>query len=234
MLSDIADEGVVTPGGRERSMMTLNTQKGTLLGEFMRFIGQFRSFPVTVVTKQIAPQYYAGGGGAKGAASLVPVVIMATALGYVSGAAKDIVRGRVPKDPTDPRTWTDALLRGGGLGIFGDFIFNEYDRYGRSFQEVFMGPSFDTFGDAIGLLYGSIHDVVSDKDKVGGEDYIRFVKSVTPGANLFYTESAFNYLFLYGLMEHYDPGFMRRMERKQRKEFDQDYWLPPSTSATQF
>ena len=234
MFSDFADEGVVTPGGRERSLMTLNQQKGTILGEFMRFIGQFKSFPITVITKQIAPQYYAGGGGAKGVASLIPVLIMTTALGYVSGAAKDVVRGRVPKDITDPRTFIDAMLRGGGLGIFGDYIFNEYNRYGRSLQETFMGPAAGTFNDALGLLYGSIYDLVEDKDTVDGADFIRFVKSVTPGANLFYTETAFNYLFLYGLMEHFDPGFLRKMERKQRKEFEQEFWLPPSTTATQF
>jgi len=228
MATDIADEGVVTPGQRERVLMTLGTQKGTVLGEFMRFVGQFKAFPVTVITKQMMPQYYSAGGGVRGVASLIPIIIATTALGYVSGAAKDLAKGRQPRDPKDSKTWADALVRGGGLGLFGDFMFNEYSRYGRSFQESLLGPGIGTFSDAVALA----HKTAMLKADAG--DYFSFMKNITPGQNLFYTEAAFNYLFFYGLMEMNDPGYISRIEKRRRNDFEQEFWLDPTESAVRF
>lgn len=228
MMHDIADEGVVTPGDRERALLVGYTQKGTAMGEFMRMLMQFKAFPTTVISKQLLPQYYAAGGGARGAAALVPAIIMTTALGYLSGAAKDVLKGREPKDPKLAATWKDALLRGGGMGIFGDFMFAEYSRYGRSFTQTAAGPAIGTLSDALALAHKSA------TLKADAGDYFNFIKSITPGANLFYTESAFNYLLLYGFMENMEPGYLRRMESQRRREYEQEFWLPPTESAVQF
>ena len=228
MFQDIADEGVVTPGDRERAIMTLGTQKGTYLGEFIRSIGQFKSFPITVISKQLVPTYYAAGGGARGFAALMPIIIATTALGYVSGAAKDILKGREPKDPRNPAAWRDALVRGGGMGILGDFMFAEYSRYGRSLTETLAGPSIGTLSDAASLAHRTY------TFQAEPEDYFKFMKSVTPGANLFYLESAVNYMFFYGLMEHHDPGYLRRMQNNRKSDYEQEFWLEPTSSAVRF
>ena len=228
LINDSVDEGVVTVGDRERAMMTLGTQKGTPLGEFVRFAGQFKSFPVTVITKQMLPQFNAYGGGLKGGAAVASLVLATTGLGYLSGAAKDLLRGREPKDPKSMKSWTDALVRGGGLGIYGDFLFAEYNRYGQSFQETVLGPSIGAFSDGLALLSKTA------RMKADSADYLRFIKQNTPFANLFWTEQALNYLVFYGAMEMADPGYMRRTERRMKKEYNQDYWLPPSSSAVRF
>lgn len=225
MAIDVSEEGVVTPGQRERLLLTFSTQKGTVLGEFVRFATQFKAFPVTVITKQLLPQYYAAGGGLKGMASLVPIIIGTTALGYVSGAAKDLAKGREPKDPRDPKVFADAMVRGGGLGLFGDFMFQEYSRYGRSLEQTLLGPGIGTMSDFAALAHKS---ATLNAD---AGDFFTFAKNVTPGQNLFYTESAFNYLFYYGLMEAYDPGYLSRMERRRAKDYDQEFWLSPSTDS---
>jgi len=225
MLHDIADEGVVTPGEREKYILTGGgQQKGTYLGEFMRLVGQFKAFPVTVITKQLIPTYKAAGSGVKGFAAVVPMIAATTLLGYISGAAKDLLKGKEVKDPTNPAAWKDAMLRGGGLGIFGDFMFAEYSRYGRSLEQTLAGPGLGTISDAVALA----HKTATTGSDVG--DFARFFKSITPGANLFYTEAAANYLLFNGLMEMSDPGYLRRQERRLRKEYKQGYWLPPSSS----
>jgi hypothetical protein len=192
-------------------------------------VGQFRAFPVAVITKQLLPEYYAAGGGARGAAAIVPMLVLATAFGYLSGAAKDLVKGREPKDPKSLETWQDAMLRGGGMGLFGDFLFAEYSRYGRSFQETLLGPGIGTISDAAALAHKA-----ATSDGADASDFFKQVKSITPGANLFYTEAAFNYLFYYGLMESLDPGFLRKMEKRRLKDYEQQFWLPPTESAVQF
>jgi len=228
LLHDAADEGVVTPGERERHLLTAGRQKGTYFGEFVRFIGQFKAFPVTVITKQIVPTMRVAGEGklftAKGFAALVPMIIGTTALGYLSGAAKDVMKGKKPKDPRSPSVWKDAMLRGGGMGIFGDFMFAEYSRYGRSFQETLLGPSIGTISDALALAHKPA------TLKADSKDYFKFIKSITPGANLFYAEAAANYLLFNGLIEMSDPGYMARQERRLRKDYDQEFWLPPASA----
>jgi hypothetical protein len=226
---DFSETAVITPGSREQVLMTFGTQKGTVLGEFVRMVGQFRAFPVTLITKQIMPEYYGAGGGVRGVAALVPMVILATAFGYLSGAAKDLLKGREPKNPLSAATWSDAMVRGGGLGLFGDFMFAEYSRFGRSFEEELLGPGINTIGDALSLAHRA-----ATTDGVDAGDVFRQIKGITPGANLFYTEAAFNYLFFYGLMESYDPGFLRRMQANRERDYDQEFWLPPTESAVQF
>lgn len=226
---DFSETAVITPGVKEQVIMTAATQKGTLLGEFVRMVAQFRAFPVAVITKQLLPEYYAAGGGARGAAALVPILVLATAFGYLSGAAKDLAKGREPKDPKSLEAWQDAMLRGGGLGLFGDFLFAEYSRYGRSFQETLLGPGIGTISDAAALAHKA-----ATSDGTDASDFFKQVKAITPGANLFYTEAAFNYLFYYGLMESLDPGFLRKMEKQRRKDYEQEFWLPPTESAVQF
>ena len=225
LIADIADEAVITPGKREQVLMTFGTQKGTYLGEFLRFVMQFKSFPVTVITKQMLPAYYGAGGGLKGFAALAPLIVATTVFGYLSGAAKDALKGRKPKDPKALKTWKDALVRGGGLGIYGDFLFQEYSKYGRSFQETAMGPAVGTFSDALALAYKS---ATLNAD---AGDYFRFIKGITPYSNLFYTEMAMNYLLFYNFMEAADPGYLSRMERARRRDFNQEYWLPPTSVA---
>ena len=59
----------------------------------------------------------------------------------------------------------------------------------------------------------------------------RFATGHTPGLNLFYTKAAFDYLFIYGLMEKTNPGFLRRMERRMKKENEQEFYYAPSRFA---
>ena len=224
LIHDTADEAVVTPSDRERLLLTGGHQKGTVMGEFLRFVTQFKSFPVTVVTKQLAPAYYAAGGGAKGYAALVPIILMATAFGYLTGAAKDVVKCRQPKDPRGAKVWADAFTRGGGAGIFGDFLFQEYSKYGRSLEQTIAGPAIGTVSDLVTLTDGLIR---GNKDT---GDVIRFAKSVTPGSNLFYLEQAMNYMLFYGAMEWAEPGYLRRITNQRRRDYDQEYWLPPSSA----
>ena len=224
LINDSVDEGVVTVGDRERAMMTLGQSRGSVLGELVRYVGQFKSFPVTVITKQLAPEFQAHPSKLRGGAAIAAMVLATTALGYLSGVAKDAARGKKPKDPKDIKSWLDALTRGGGLGIYGDFLFSEYNRYGQSLQETLLGPSFGTLNEGLKNIQKTVTGEGSAKD------YARFIKSNTPFANLFWTEQAMNYLIWNGAMEWSDPGYMREQQRRIKREYNQDYWLPPSSA----
>ncbi len=65
---------------------------------------------------------------------------MTTLLGGVALQLGEIVSGRDPQDTANPQFWSRALLKGGGLGIFGDLMFQDYTKYGSSVGALAAGP----------------------------------------------------------------------------------------------
>jgi len=226
--ADMADTAVPTPGARERSFMNLGTMRGTAIGEALRLFMQLKGFPITYVSKTMMRQYQSYGGGMSGTMGIVGTMVGTTILGYMALSLKDIIKGREPRNPTDMKTFADAFVQGGGAGIYGDFIFGEFNRYGQGPLETFAGPTIGTASDVL-KLYAKLRD-----GDPAGTAATRLVMQNTPFLNLFYTRAAMDYLFIYGIMEHNSPGYLRRMERRLEREKGQEFFFPPSQSATRF
>ena len=228
---DMADQAVPQPGARERAFLRRGTRPGDPLGIALRLVGQFKAFPVTAATKILGRTARADTtaeffrnmvNGTADIHGLAHMIVATTVLGYVAQSAKELAKGRTPRDPFSPATWTAAMLQGGGLGLYGDFLFGEYNRFGRSFTASVAGPTLGTADDLLELLARAR----------AGEDTassaLRLVVSNTPFMNLFYTRAALDYLVLYQLQETINPGFLRRMERRIQQENSQTFVLPPS------
>ena len=162
----------------------------------------------------------------------------ATVLGVVSYQAKQAVKGRDPRKLTDPdsflnldwKTITAGALQGGGLGIYGDFLFGEVNRYGGGFLQTAFGPGVGTAADVVDVV-NKFRATAFDPDaefKELGPDALNLVKSNIPFANLFYTKAALDYMVFYHMQEMMRPGYLRRMEQTLKREYDQDMWMPPS------
>jgi hypothetical protein len=217
---DRVDNAVLEPGARERSLWIRGTQPGTLWGEVARFISQFKMFPTAMVTKvlgqDIARRNYLG---------LAHIMAATWVMGYLSMAIKDMLKGKTPRDPTQASTMVAAFLQGGGAGIFGDFMFSDYSRFGRSFSSSVLGP-----------VLGNADDVVEIFQRMKrGDDFgsnaFKIALNNTPFINLYYSRIAMDYLFLYAVQDHLNPGYLRRMERRIKEENKQDYLFPPSRYA---
>jgi hypothetical protein len=141
--------------------------------------------------------------------------------------AKEVLKGREPRPPTMD-TFVAAMLQGGGLGIYGDFLFGQANRYGSGTLETLMGPAIGTFTDAIDLLQRS-RDVVTGGEVDLSGDVTRLIKSNLPFANLFYAKFGLDYAVWYQLQEMQNPGYLRRMERRVQRENNQEYIVPPSS-----
>jgi hypothetical protein len=57
------------------------------------------------------------------------------------------------------------------------------------------------------------------------------LKGKTPFANLWYTKAATDRLLFNQLQEMASPGYLRRMEQRARKEFQQQYFWRPGEVA---
>ena len=228
---DRADYAVPTPGARERAYLEMGTRPGTAVGEAVRFIAQFKSFPLSVMMRGVQREIYGKGAdsimqamksGNGEMASFAHLMVSTTVAGYISMVTKDILKGRGPRDPTDPKVALAALSQGGGFGIYGDFLFGEFSRYGRSALATAAGP-----------VLGQVDDVAELYTRLrNGDDAAaqaaRIAINNTPYINLFYTRTALDYLFLYQLQEAMNPGYLNRMEARVRSENGQEFLFPPS------
>lgn len=241
--TDRMQYAVIEPDQRTRALMQRGTQRGTVEGEVFRFFGELKAFPVTVIQKAMGREIYGRGANSFGEAlkngngemwGMAQLILATTIFGYISMSAKDIVKGREPRDIVaaldDPRQlfkiFSAAMIQGGGMGIYGDFLFGEVkNRFGGGLVSTLTGPSIGTVEDIFDL-YGRVRD----GDDAAAQAF-RVLISNTPFANIFYTRVVLDYLILYSIQEALSPGSLRRMERRIEKENAQKFLVRPSQAV---
>lgn len=234
--------GVLKGGIREKAYTTQGAQAGTPYGEAVRFVMQFRQYNMSFVQKVLGryaqeDRFWRIPGAllkmpASEARQFAHFIVTLTALGYLSMVLKDVAKGRVPRDPRDPRTWGAAFIQGGGAGVYGDFLFARENRFGGGFADTVLGPALGTGVSAVDLALQSrdesIKALYGEKSDIPDTQAFNFFKNNTPFLNLFYSRAALDYLILYDLQESLSPGSLRRMERRLKDQQKQDFILPPS------
>lgn len=225
---DRAHHAVIEPDARSRWWLMRGTQPGTVEGEMLRFMAQFKGFPTALMQKVIWRELYGRGADSISQVGMTEVIgtaqlfLWMTLFGYGAMSVKEMIKGRQPRNPTDAKTWAAAMLQGGALGIYGDFLLGESSRFGRSILETIAGPVPSTFADL-----DELRARMMNGDDVAASAFRTLINN-TPFMNLFYTRTALDYLILYRIQESMNPGYLRRMESRTRKENNQEFWLPPT------
>jgi hypothetical protein len=235
---DQVKEGLSEATAKERVQMTRGLAPGTVSGEAIRFFMQAKSFTMTHTMRVYGRTFLRDGFDAS---NLAGTVIGMTALGYVAMVTKDLLKGKTPRVPdfsdyqkgfgSTTDILSSAMAQGGGLGILGDFMFGDYNRQGGGFLETMAGPSLGKVAQAARLFSEAKDDVKQNPSKLGGvfaSHGLSLVSSLGPGLNMFYTKAAVDYLVLYQLQEALNPGFLRRMEDRTKKQNNQTFYLKPS------
>jgi len=223
MLLDRSIYAVIEPDARTKGTMTQGTLAGTGMGEAIRFVGQFKAFPMAIGNKVLGREIaflrkgpnQDIGRGIKGLAS---IVVVSGFMGYMSMTAKDLLKGKEPRDPNNFKTIMAAFLQGGGLGIYGDVLFKE-QRDAGSVAAGLIGPAPTTVIDlGLALKYA----VTGEGGKAGRAAY-RTISSNIPFLNLFYIKAAFDYMIGFQIMETMNPGVLKRVEKRMKKDYNQEY-----------
>ncbi|NJM08823.1 hypothetical protein HC891_25455 [Candidatus Gracilibacteria bacterium] len=127
-----------------------------------------------------------------------------------------------------------ASMKGGGLGIFGDFLFNESNNYSQnSFAEMLSGPLVQTFSQVDQLTRGNIAQYLAGEETNVGPEATKFARSNIPGGNLWYTKALTDRFVFNTLAEELDPGYFDRLEARQRRIYGTEYWWEPDEVAPQ-
>jgi len=230
-LLDQVREGMTEPTAMTRYLATGGGQPaGSFWGEAARTMMQFKSFAATHLLRNVSRELFRDGATGTGIATLIAGT---TALGYLSYTMKDLAAGRNPRSMDGPEDYFNAVVRamaqGGGLGIYGDFLFGEQNRHGGGFVETLAGPTVSSLGDAAKL----IAQMRSGDVKGAEAGSVKFLQQNSPLAafNLFYTRLAMDYLIFWRIQEAINPGYLRRFERNVEKQNNQTFWLSPTEAA---
>lgn len=234
-IADEAGFGIVEPDVRTRAVATGGgLQAGTIGGEAARLAMQFKGFPVAftqrVLGRRLAssPDYGSRAANAMhGSLHMGEFMAVLFVAGLLAMWAKDVSRGRSPKalvsddGEANYKTIVAALTQGGGLGIYGDFLFGEYNRFGRGAFATLLGPA---VGEAETLL-GLLESLREGEPKASR--FLSFALGNTPFINFWATRAALDYLFISSLREAVSPGYIARQERRMREEYGQEPMLEP-------
>lgn len=221
------------PGAAERVIATFGTSAGTPTGEAVRMLMQFKTYGITFASRHIAREFLRSGQLDK--TGLFALIVGTTTLGYASMVAKEWVKGRNPRTVADmgdaAKIVGAAMAQGGGLGIYGDFLFGEFNRFGGGLSGTLGGPAVGTVED-LARLYSDTKDwAMGDKKKAPAAQAFNLAKDNTPFLNLFWARIAADHFILFGIQEAMNPGYLKRMEQRVKQQNNQSFWLPPSSAV---
>jgi len=229
-----AETEFAVPSGSHRTRSTLLDQNppGTFIGEVLRSFNQFKSFGAVFVLLhgRRVHQMIAGGEKAAGAVYAGSLLLSTTILGGVALQLKQVAAGREPRDPADVAFWGAAILQGGGLGIYGDFLFSNVNRYGGGFSTTLAGPVVQRLNDLWNLTGGNAVQLASGEKTHFGRELVKFARGNIPGGNIWYLRLAFERTVLDQAQWLMDPEANKAFKRQQqfwKREFGQDYFWKP-------
>lgn len=207
-------------------------QRGTFTGEIARNVMQFKSFPLAVMSLHMQRALAARElrGGMHAAAYAAHAIIATTVLGMVALQAKRIARGQDARDMEDSATWAAAFAQGGGAGIYGDFLFNDANRFGKGLVGTMAGPTADMIDDVNKLTLGNIQQLIQGEDPNIAADLVRFGTRYMPGGSIWYARLVLEREVFDQLQLWADPQAARarmvRNERRLRQEGSGYWWRP--------
>jgi hypothetical protein len=236
LLGTVLDEtnmAIIEPGAREKAMMHGGVERGTVKGELLRSFWQFKSFSIGMVMRHGRRGMAQEGWGKAG--YLGALIATTTVLGGMAIQLNEVASGRDPKNITDDGTLgvpglrfgIASMLKGGAMGLYGDFLFSDNSQGSSSPLAALGGP-----------IAGDIEQVFKLKDNAAagevnqtGAKLVKLAKSHLPAANLWYTKAATDHLIFNQMQEFFSPGYLRRMKQRARKEFKQSYWWEPGDTS---
>ncbi len=236
LLGTVLDEtnmAIIEPGAREKARMHGGIERGTIKGELVRSFWQFKSFSMAMIMRHVQRGMAQEGWGKAG--YLGTLVAATTVLGGMAIQLNELASGRDPKNVVDDSTLgvpglrfgIASMLKGGALGLYGDFLFSDTSQGGSSPLAAIGGP---IAGDMEAIFKLKDNAASGEVGQVGGK-LVRLAKSHLPGANLWYTKAATDHFIFHQLQEYFSPGYLRNMKNRAMKEFNQSFWWEPGETA---
>ncbi len=153
-------------------------------------------------------------------------------VGALGEQLSQISKGRDPLNMEDPKFWAKSAMRGGGIGLFGDFLFADQNRYGGGIVNSLAGPVLGSqVPAALKLTLGNIQELAAEGEaRNAGRELSRFVEANMPGRSLWYARLAMERLIFDELEAAIDPKAaksFRMIEQRARRDYGQRFFWRP-------
>jgi hypothetical protein len=224
---------VPNASARGRATLTGGTRPGTIVGEVIRSVAMYKNFGATLVFTHFRRAMAQPTNGQKGA-YIAQLFLVATAMGALSLQAKQVAGGKDPRtmaDPKDPaamaKFWGAAALQGGGLGIFGDFLFAQQNRFGGGLAGTVAGPVVGLGADVTGYVNENVQKTIAGKDANWMGGAVDLASRYAPGQSLWWAREGMEHLIWDQLRLLSDPKAaqrLRNMEKNQKRDYGQESW----------
>lgn len=236
MIQSETEYAIPSNSSRSKIMLMDENRPGTLIGEVLRSFAQFKSFGTVFLVLHGARLHgmLAAGQKGRGAAYAGALLLSTTMFGGLALQMKQIAAGRDPQDMTDTAFWGAALLQGGGLGIYGDFLFSNVNRFGGGFSSTLGGPLVQRASDVWDLTAGNMIQLASGEKTHFGREAVKFLRGNTPGSSIWYVKAAWERILFDQMQWIADPEANKAFKQRQRffqREFGQDFWWAPGEIA---
>ena len=219
---DAADRATVTSGAREQAFLRGSMKPGSVQDELLAALMQFKTWPVAALHQVLGRQFYDSVSRREAAWGVGAVIGLSMLGGYLRMTARDLAYGdepRIPKNVGDAaKIGLAALAQGGGLGIFGDFLFGEANRMGASNLSSLGGPVATDLSRVYEIYNRWLTSIGTDHKGDAWADLVRWGVDHVPFAGLFYLKGAANYLLWFHLFEALHPGWWERTNRRMERE----------------
>lgn len=223
---------VIEPGWNQRARQVGGLQRGNLRDELMRSFWQFKSFPIAQFERlwDLGLSRPATGGKVQFISS---VVLMQTLAGAMLLQTQSLLSGQDPRPMDDWKFWMAAFIKGGSLGIYGDFLYSQSatTRYGSGPLEVLAGPTIGSAATAVTAAVQAGNALAEGKDTHFGAKALNMAKGFIPAQNLWYTRAATDHIIFQNAQEALSPGYLANMRARSRSQFGQEWWWAPGELA---
>lgn len=210
-----------------RFMVGGDLKAGTLMGELGKSVLMYKNFGVTLIYTHMM-RGMAQTSLTKKAEYFASFLIGTTVMGAAAMQLKEMAKGRDPRNMNDLKFWGAAILQGGGLGIFGDFLGSNVNRFDSSISKTLVGPVGAFYDDVSRLTLGNLYQAINGEDTDIVDESIKFLSRYTPGSSLWYSRLAMERLVVDQLRLWNDPRkakkSFRTVSKRYKKNYGQKYW----------
>lgn len=233
-LLDEQGMAVVEAGLRERTWMSAGQKKGTAMGEILKGMLQFKSFPAAFLMRHGSRAMSFEKGTSKAAYGGL-LIAMTTLLGGLVVQLKELANGNDPAEMWDGEKWytlgvdSDFLKRsfvaGGGLPVLGDILVAGMDPSGRDTADFLSGPFGSDAETVLSLTLGNATQLGNGIETNAGNEAFKFLKGKIPAQNLWYTKAAANRMIFDEMQDIVAPGYREKLLRKAERDQDRTrFW----------
>jgi hypothetical protein len=220
--------GVMETGARERARVDkyFGGDENKVMGQLGRSIMLFKTFASSMVMKHWNRMGSLGTLQSKAAYGTIMAVYGTAIAATVNGIIRPFLSGQNPPDMTNPKFWAGAILRGGGLGFYGDFLYDQLNSKDESLGATAAGPLGADINDIWNVTGAAAFQKAKGEKTDEVAKLIRMARNNNPLLNTWYTSALWDHWLWYNLQEAANPGYLDRMMQRQQNYGKSYFWDP--------